>query len=168
MHERPPQNRPMSRAHWLELGLTALSEGGPGAITLDALTARAGRTRGSFYHHFRDQEDFIAGVLSAWRERSFLSPGGETPFDALDPALETAVRRLTGAQAAEIVAAVDAARIRQLRDLHAAPASPAAADYAEIFYAVYLGLLTLDGGAPDRAGALLSLTGEMIEAHWNE
>ncbi|MEO1086647.1 MAG: alpha/beta family hydrolase, partial [Acidobacteriota bacterium] len=70
---------------------------------------------------------------------------------------------------ATVRAAVDAARIAYLRSLQADPESDAAADYALIEYAVFLGVIALSPDIPpDRAERLGRLTAEMIETHWNE
>lgn len=54
---------------WLDLGARLLAEEGPQALTLERLTAAAERTRGSFYHHFRDREDFVLAMIARWRKR---------------------------------------------------------------------------------------------------
>lgn len=162
MRERRPPKSAMTREDWLRLGLDALAEGGPSALVLEALTKRAGRTKGSFYHHFRDHRDFILALLALWRARTDL------PLDALNPALERAIRGLEGAETAALIAAVDAERIERLRRRQAAPDNPAAADYATLFYAAYLGALFLPGTSSARSASLLALAGEMIEAHWHD
>jgi len=44
-------------------GLEEISERGIDAPSLDAICARAGFTRGAFYVHFKDREDFLVGVM---------------------------------------------------------------------------------------------------------
>ena len=58
------------KVDWLEIGFRLLASEGPGALTLERLTQEAGRTRGSFYHHFKDREDFVREMMAEWRERS--------------------------------------------------------------------------------------------------
>jgi AcrR family transcriptional regulator len=55
---------------WLETGFRLLTAEGPGALTIERLTGEAGRTRGSFYHHFKDREAFVREMMAEWRERS--------------------------------------------------------------------------------------------------
>lgn len=157
----------MAREDWLALGLASLAETGPAALTVEALTNRAGRTRGSFYHHFDDREDFVDGVLNLWRRQTadIAASPGATLAD-LDLALERGVRKMAGA--GSVVGAVDAERVSRLRETHADPESPAATDYAQIAYAVFLGLLADPSVDAARTRALLRLTRDMIGAHWNE
>jgi AcrR family transcriptional regulator len=44
-------------------GLEEISARGIDAPSLDAICARAGFTRGAFYVHFKDREDFLVGVM---------------------------------------------------------------------------------------------------------
>ena len=57
-----------SRQHWLTLGEQRLSAEGPGALSLERLTSAAGRTKGSFYHHFQGRDDFLSALVEHWRE----------------------------------------------------------------------------------------------------
>lgn len=61
--------KPEKRAAWLKAGIDVLSASGPGALTLDELTARMGLTKGSFYHHFKDREGFVSALLEYWEEQ---------------------------------------------------------------------------------------------------
>ncbi len=58
------------KTDWLEIGFSRLVAEGPGALTIEGLCQAAGRTRGSFYHHFQDREDFVREMMLEWRERS--------------------------------------------------------------------------------------------------
>ncbi|QIE57069.1 TetR/AcrR family transcriptional regulator [Pikeienuella piscinae] len=156
-----------SRRDWLALGRLALAEAGPAALTVEALTARAGKTRGSFYHHFPTHGDFVAALAAEWRRGL---ADGNKPHCPYDWAVERGMRRLAAAAPAarSEVEAADAARIARLRAAQADPASPAATDYAAIAQAVRLGLLADDRADPERIDRLLRLLDEMIAAHWNE
>ena len=55
----------MTREEWINHGLSALDASGPDALSLAALAARAGVTKGSFYHHFEDHDAFVAGLMNA-------------------------------------------------------------------------------------------------------
>jgi AcrR family transcriptional regulator len=57
-----------ARSDWLELGERLLSEEGPQALSLERLTEAAGRTKGSFYHHFQGRDGFLAALTARWRE----------------------------------------------------------------------------------------------------
>jgi AcrR family transcriptional regulator len=56
------------RSDWLELGERLLSAEGPQALSLERLTEAAGRTKGSFYHHFHSRDAFLAALATHWRE----------------------------------------------------------------------------------------------------
>ena len=56
-----------SQQDWLDAGVSALSEGGVGAVTIDALCRRVGKTKGSFYSHFPTMSDFIRQLGERWR-----------------------------------------------------------------------------------------------------
>ena len=174
----------MTRDDWITLGLTALRDEGPPALALNALTERAGATRGSFYHHFPDQPAFLESLVERWAAASEtrLAAALAPPPDArpappvallsvIDPALEAAIRALALAQPAlrPAIAAADAARIRLLAAAQSDPASDAAQDYARIEYAAALGLGSLGLKAPAAETLrLASLTADLVAAHWNE
>ncbi|MDJ1158132.1 helix-turn-helix domain-containing protein [Chelatococcus sp. SYSU_G07232] len=116
-----------TRADWVELGTTLLREEGPAALTVERLTAAAGLTKGSFYHHFDGIGAFVEALLDAWEEHSTesilhaveaLPPTPERRQRmadltyAIDLRLETAVRRLAAgdARTAGRLAEVDARR----------------------------------------------------------
>lgn len=60
-------SRRWSREDWLAFGEAQLKGGGPAALALDRLCAAAGRTKGSFYHHFASTEAFLEALVDRWR-----------------------------------------------------------------------------------------------------
>jgi len=58
----------LSRRRWLEEGLALLEEAGAEALTIESLTSRLGVTKGSFYHHFANYQDFQERLLEFWEE----------------------------------------------------------------------------------------------------
>src|SRR6266699_4570641 len=62
----------LSRRRWLEEGLALLEEAGAEALTIESLTSRLGVTKGSFYHHFTNYQDFKQRLLSFWEEEHTL------------------------------------------------------------------------------------------------
>lgn len=56
-----------SRADWVELAIARLKAAGPSALTLEALCVAAGRTKGSFYHHFETVEALAVELAQRWR-----------------------------------------------------------------------------------------------------
>jgi len=93
---------------WLELGARLLASEGAAALTLERLTAAAGRTRGSFYHHFADRDAFLMALMDRWRNEVLVVDGrryeeAQTPAEVkklmreqylrMDHAFERAARR---------------------------------------------------------------------------
>lgn len=58
----------LDRHAWLEAAADAIAEGGFGEARILTLAKRLGVTRGSFYWHFRDHDDFIRALLERWRD----------------------------------------------------------------------------------------------------
>jgi AcrR family transcriptional regulator len=58
------------RSTWVEAGLAALAEGGPGAVRVDLLAKTLGVTRGGFYHHFASRQVLLDALLETWEHRS--------------------------------------------------------------------------------------------------
>lgn len=170
------------REDWLALGLAALADAGPEALTVEALCARAQRTRGSFYHHFSTMEAFIAALADFWRERdteaiirsSSVAGTAEDRLDALndltsrlDPRLEQGVRRLAAREVtvAQVCRAVDRRRIGHLIKLYGATGDFAPADselLAQVVYAAFVGFQSIapemrPEAARDAYGRLIAL-----------
>ncbi|MEM7644654.1 MAG: TetR family transcriptional regulator [Pseudomonadota bacterium] len=157
----------MRRADWLDLGLRMLTEAGVEALTVEALCQAAGRTRGSFYHHFEDHDAFLRALAETWRDRQTdaviaqveAGPGGargdrlQKVAAAIDHRLDIAMRRAAGRHPAfaAMVAAVDSRRIDYIARVLQADRSLDAADatrLAELDYALFVGSQVL---WPDRA-----------------
>src|SRR6266446_3188026 len=62
----------LSRRRWLKEGLVLLEEAGAEALTIESLTNRLGVTKGSFYHHFANYQDFQERLLEFWEEEGTL------------------------------------------------------------------------------------------------
>jgi AcrR family transcriptional regulator len=90
MHDLP-QSR-FTKRHWLKLGERLLSAEGPGALSLERLTEAAGRTKGSFYHHFGGRDDFLAALTQHWRE-TVVEPAARPYRDDPRPAAWRALLR---------------------------------------------------------------------------
>jgi AcrR family transcriptional regulator len=58
-----------TRTDWLELATRLLAEEGPSGLVIERLTEAAGRTRGSFYHHFESRDAFLAALIEHWRDK---------------------------------------------------------------------------------------------------
>ncbi len=62
----------LTRRRWLQEGLALLEEAGAEALTIESLTSRLGVTKGSFYHHFANYQDFQERLLVFWEEEGTL------------------------------------------------------------------------------------------------
>ncbi len=122
------------RQDWIDLAKERLKGGGPTAVTLDQLCIAAGRSRGSFYHHFESIETLLVEVARGWfaSETDAIAEkaaGVPDPLshlaimvkltDAVDHHLERGVRVMAMAnlEIAAIVEAADARREEVMRGL---------------------------------------------------
>ncbi len=144
---------------WLDLGLDQLRAEGPAGLTVERLCDAAGRTRGSFYHHFEDHNAFIRSLMAHWQklQTDDVIAKVEAVGDAtrrpqelsliasgLDHRLDVAMRRLGSANAvaAEYVNRVDDMRVAYLVKLYmeaAGVAESRALDLARLEYAAFVG-----------------------------
>ena len=58
----------MSQEAWLQQALDTLAED-PAHLRIDELATRLGVSKGSFYWHFRNREDFVHRLASYWRDQ---------------------------------------------------------------------------------------------------
>lgn len=65
---RRPARR-LSLELWLEEALEALAEQGHQVLTVDKLCKRLKVSRGSFYWHFKNRDDFVQQVVNFWDKR---------------------------------------------------------------------------------------------------
>ncbi|MGB0506322.1 MAG: TetR/AcrR family transcriptional regulator, partial [Pikeienuella sp.] len=75
-----------TREDWLDFGLAQLAKEGPDALSIHPLCKAAGRTIGSFYHHFKDHAGFVDALLARWRKLN--TEDVITAIDALDDPIE--------------------------------------------------------------------------------
>ncbi len=59
----------LSKENWLEAGLKILGQTGPGGIRIDQVCKAMNVTKGSFYWHFQDRQDFLDSLFAYWRGR---------------------------------------------------------------------------------------------------
>jgi AcrR family transcriptional regulator len=55
---------------WIQAGLHALAEGGPDSVSIEALAAGLGVTKGGFYARFNDRATYLDALLDEWERRS--------------------------------------------------------------------------------------------------
>lgn len=146
-----------SKKDWLDLGLVRLADEGAAGLTVDALCSAAARTRGSFYHHFKDHNTFLKQLFLAWKQRNTLDVAdaimqqpeekrAQTLSDIanmLDQDLERAVRKFAQSNtiARQIVQDVDEVRTEFVVGLYrnAGLEETLAREIAQLEYAAYVG-----------------------------
>ena len=57
-----------SKAQWLKKSLDVITRQGFGGIVIDNIVNSMGVTKGSFYWHFKDREDFLEHLVTYWDE----------------------------------------------------------------------------------------------------
>ena len=144
---------------WLQLGLAQLAAGGPRALRSTELVDAAGKTIGSFYHHFADQNDFFDALVAHWRDTNTVpimtavDPIADADQQAdrltdlatrLDERVETGIRLFAheNGTAASAVAAVDALRIGYVAQIYQRRFSISAEEaerLAQLEYAAFVG-----------------------------
>lgn len=77
---------------WLEEGFKILEDTGPGALTIDNLVIKTGKTKGSFYHHFKNRNEYIKALMIHYETK-----GTVDIFQEVDKETEEAaqVKKLT-------------------------------------------------------------------------
>ena len=60
----------VSKRDWIEEGFKALVNSGPQALTIEALCVKLEVTKGSFYHHFKNRQDYIRELLEDWQQET--------------------------------------------------------------------------------------------------
>ena len=72
-----PRRKPaqgLSQQDWLEKALIVLSKNGQAGLRIQGLCEALGVSRGSFYWHFKDRNDFIQKLLGYWYEEHAAAP----------------------------------------------------------------------------------------------
>lgn len=124
-----------SKKSWLDAALKALASGGIDKVRVESLAKNLGVTKGSFYWHFKDREQFLDELLNFWAEQStqtvIANPNYPTDSKARVRAVaEDIVRHDLGKldphirswtqydkRRARVVAKIDKVRFEFLRDL---------------------------------------------------
>lgn len=147
-----------TKTNWLIEAFNVLAEKGFAGLTIDEMTARLGVTKGSFYHHFKDYEDFKVALLDFYEQQGTLqiirlaeesgSPQAKLTrlFDIItveDLPLEVPIRVWAHSDdlVREYQARVDAQRVDYMRGLcqEILQDEGRALFVAQLFYAVLIG-----------------------------
>lgn len=173
MTDKPRRGRPpkTTAEDWERAALDAVAAGGVAAVSVEALAASLGTTKGSFYWHFTNREALIAAALRRWESEhtEMLAAYLETVADPLERLRYTLPGALNDERGSAValtlladakdpsvgaaIARVTARRVslleRAFTDLGFAPEQ--ARFRAQTAYAVYLGTAALRRGAPESA-----------------
>lgn len=63
----------LGKEDWLDAGLAILGQTGPGGLRIDQVCKAMKVTKGSFYWHFQDRQDFLDTLFAYWRGRETTS-----------------------------------------------------------------------------------------------
>lgn len=151
----------LGKRDWIHEGLTVLSEIGYEGIKIDRLCKRLDISIGSFYHHFKNIDDYVDQMIAEWENRMHAhfvdSLEQEVPAQERlrllheqilehPPKLEVAVRAwaFQNGMIDKAVEKMDKKRVRLMGTLFMEMGhSPEdARQLAEIQYAAYLGVQT--------------------------
>lgn len=124
-----------SKEIWLEDGLRLMAQSGVDNVKIDVLCEGLKMTKGSFYHHFQNRQDYLESLLAHWEEQytsQFIdySQKGKTPLEKIErlnervmsvqQTPEVAIRAwaLHDKLAREVIERVDKRRVEYVAQLH--------------------------------------------------
>lgn len=172
------KNKRLKRSDWVHAGVDVLRSHGADALKAEPMARYMKTSKGSFYWHFKDVEDFHVAILTLWEQAAIAELSrlleedlGEVAcFQALarsladpDPSnpilqAETAVRAWSthGKLARDVVAQVDGARMNVLMTVlkRIDIGNP---DVAHMLYGAAIGIGMVDVGKQNRSEAIGSL-----------
>ncbi len=165
--------RRVTASDWCDAGLALLRDEGMSAVTVDRLCTALARTKGSFYHHFRDMDAFCAQLLRRWEQALTDVPITHASAVAdpesraarldemvarMDHRLDLAVRAwaVRDSRARTALARVDRRRMAYLATLHADAGSREAQACAQLEYSAFLGVQQLRAVLPPAAATRIS------------
>ena len=85
------KNKKHTRELWLQKSLDVISGQGFGRLVIDNIVKSMGVTKGSFYWHFKDRNDFLENLVTYWDEsftKNVMLHIGEAKGDASERLLE--------------------------------------------------------------------------------
>jgi AcrR family transcriptional regulator len=71
----------LEQRDWLDAGLELLRARGIGGVEVNPLCRRVGVTKGSFYYHFENREEFLRRLIEHWLETCAPTPEEVANFD---------------------------------------------------------------------------------------
>lgn len=75
----------LNRQRWLTAGLQALAEGGPDALRIMPIAEQLQVTKGSFYWHFKNLDDYRTAVLDEWERHYTGEAIASLDHDRIEP-----------------------------------------------------------------------------------
>lgn len=151
--------RKISKEDWLKTALMALSREGEEAIRIEKLCIELHVSKGSFYHHFKNIDDFIVHLMKYWEkgmtESIIETTEKEISFDEKveklnqlvskeDHEVEVRIRAwgLRNQKVKEQIESVDFTRMAYLKGLYLEQGNKdiIAMDLAKLEYALFVGL----------------------------
>jgi AcrR family transcriptional regulator len=174
---------------WIAAGFAELARSGVEGVRVEVLAKNLGVTKGGFYRRFRDRAALLDAMLTNWSERRIAAIEAQTSLDGVTArerlralirlysermntdamAIELAIRQWarTDEKAGAAVAAVDAARLKNVGQLYRATglAGEEADAQAFLFYSFIFGqsLLFLERGQRRRAQLVAKSAGKLVE-----
>ncbi|MEO0371927.1 MAG: TetR/AcrR family transcriptional regulator [Pseudomonadota bacterium] len=173
------KNKRLKRPDWVHAGMDVLRARGAEALKAEPMARYMETTKGSFYWHFKDVEDFQASILTLWEQAAIAElsrlledePGGVACFQALARSLadpdksnailmaEPAVRAWStnSKRTREVVARVDEARMNVLTTVlkRIDIGNP---DVAHMLYGAAVGIGMIADDTRNKSEAIGSLT----------
>ena len=65
-------NEKINRQNWLDAGLRMLAQQGPDRVRIMPIAEELGVTKGSFYWHFKNLEEYHGALIAEWERRDTL------------------------------------------------------------------------------------------------
>ena len=176
-------------AAWIEAGFAEIARSGVEGVRVEVLAKNLGVTKGGFYRRFTDRAALLEAMLQSWSAgrvaaiEQQASLGGASARDRLKAlirlysermnpegmAIELAIRQWARSDqaAAEAVASVDAARLKNVGQLYRASGLPPedAEAQAFLFYCFVFGqsLLFLERGPRQRAQLIAKSAEKLLD-----
>jgi AcrR family transcriptional regulator len=174
---------------WIEAGLAELARSGVEGVRVEVLAKNLGVTKGGFYRRFRDRAALLDGILQNWSAGRIAAIKQQTSLDGASArdrlralirlysermntagmAVELAIRQWARSDqaAADAVASVDAARLKNVGQLYRATGLPPeqADAQAFLFYCFIFGqsLLFLERGPRKRAQLIAKSAEKLLD-----
>ena len=174
---------------WIEAGLKEIARSGVAGVRVEVLAKNLGVTKGGFYRRFRDRAALLDGMLQSWSVGRIAAIEQQTSLDGATArdrlralirlysermntegmAVELAIRQWARSDeaAANAVASVDAARLKNVGQLYRATGLPPeqADAQAFLFYCFIFGqsLLFLERGPRKRAQLIAKSAEKLLD-----